>query len=211
MTGPHQGQPTVTTGETLDSASAAVILIHGRDRDPADIIQMTEVLPREGVTYLAPQAAGYSWYPDQFQAPVESNEPGRSSALEAVDDTLRQANNEGIPTDRTIILGFSQGACIASEYVVENPERYGGVACLSGGIMGETADPDDYSGDIDETPVLLGSAVDDPYMPEQRVHETADVFEALNGDVIKRLYDGDDHTINEDELDVVEEMLSASV
>lgn len=209
MTKNHQKQPIVTSGAPLDTAETAVVLVHGRDRSPQKIIQATASLPQDQVAYLAPQAADASWYPNSFLASIESNEPGRSSGMRAVADAVNKANNADIPTDHVVVLGFSQGACIASEYVAHNPTRYGGLVSLSGGLMGEFTDSGNYDGDVESTPVFFGSSDVDPYMPEERVHESAAVFERLNGDVTKRLYDGADHTITEDELDVTRRMIAA--
>ncbi|WP_227379124.1 alpha/beta hydrolase [Haladaptatus halobius] len=211
MTGPHQDQPLVTAGAPLDVAEAALVLVHGRGATAQSIVQMADEFHQHGVAYLAPQAARNTWYPNAFTAPVESNEPGRTSGLQAVGDAVGKANEAGIPTDRIMVLGFSQGACLASEFVARNPTRYGGLAVLSGGLIGETVDPDDYDGDLEETPVFLGCSDVDPHISEQRVHESAMIFEQLNSDVTKRLYEGMGHGINQDEVDHVSTMVAELV
>lgn len=211
MTGPHQDQPLVTAGAPLDAAEAALVLVHGRGATAQSIVQMADEFHKHGVAYFAPQAARNTWYPNAFTAPVESNEPGRSSGLQAIDDAVTEANDAGIPTERVMILGFSQGACLASEYVARNPRRYGGLAVLSGGLIGESVDQDDYEGDLDGTPVFLGCSDVDPHIPEERVHESAEIFEQLNGDVTKRLYEGMGHGINQDEVEHVSEMVASLV
>lgn len=208
MTGPHQEQPLVTAGAPLDVAEAALVLVHGRGATAQSIIQMADEFHRHGVAYLAPQAARNTWYPNAFTAPVQSNEPGRSSGLQAIDDAVTEANNAEISTGRVMVLGFSQGACLASEYVARNPRRYGGLAALSGGLIGESVDSSDYKGDLERTPVFLGCSDVDPHIPEERVHESAAIFEKLNGDVTKRLYEGMGHGINRDEIDHVSQMVT---
>ena len=168
---------------------------------------MTEEFDHDDIAYLAPQAARNTWYPNAFTSPVESNEPGRMSGLQAIADAVSKANEEDIPTDRVMILGFSQGACLASEFVARTPTRYGGLAVLSGGLIGEEIDPDDYDGDLENGPVFLGCSDVDPYVPEERVHETADVFEQMDANVMTRLYEGMGHGINEDELRAVTDLL----
>ncbi|GAA0466837.1 dienelactone hydrolase family protein [Halococcus dombrowskii] len=170
---------------------------------------MTEEFDRNEIAYLAPQAARNTWYPSAFTAPVESNEPGRTSGLQAIVDAVNKANEADIPTDRVMVLGFSQGACLASEFVARTPTRYGGLAVLSGGLIGEEIDPDDYDGDLENAPVFLGCSDVDPHIPEERIHETADVFERLDADVTTRIYEGMGHGINEDELRVVSELLDS--
>jgi phospholipase/carboxylesterase len=207
VSGPHQDQPLVTAGASLDAAEAAVVLVHGRGATAQSIVQMTEEFDHDDIAYLAPQAARNTWYPNAFTAPVESNEPGRTSGLQAITDAVSKANEADIPTDRVMILGFSQGACLASEFVARTPTRYGGLAVLSGGLIGEEIDPDDYDGDLENVPVFLGCSDVDPHVPEERVHETADVLERLDADVTTRIYEGMGHGINEDELRVVTDLL----
>ncbi|MBV0922574.1 dienelactone hydrolase family protein [Halomicroarcula limicola] len=207
MSGPHQNQELVTAGTSLDDAEAAMVLVHGRGATAQSIVQMGREVHRAGLALLAPQAARNTWYPQSFLSPVEENEPGRSSGLRAVGDAMERANDAGIPAEKIFLLGFSQGACLASEYVARNPERYGGLAALSGGLIGESVNPDEYDGDIERTPVFLGCSDVDPHIPLERVHETKAVFERLNGDVDERIYEGMGHGVNEDELDAVDELV----
>ncbi|WP_436346580.1 alpha/beta hydrolase [Natronorubrum sp. FCH18a] len=208
--GPHQDQPLVTGGTDLADAEAALVLTHGRGATARSIVQMGNELHRDGVALLAPQAARNTWYPNSFLAPVEQNEPGRTSGLRAIADAIERANEAGIPTERVVLVGFSQGACLASEFVARNPRRYGGLAALSGGLIGESVDPDDYAaaGTLEGTPAFLGCSDVDPHIPEERVHETANVLEAMNADVTKRLYEGMGHGVNEDELEFVSGMVA---
>ncbi len=204
---PHQDQPLVTGGTGLEDANAAAILVHGRGATARSILQMGNEFHQPGLALLAPQAAGNTWYPNPFTAPVESNEPGRSSGLAAIEDALDQIQDAEIPTNRVLVLGFSQGACLASEFVVRNPTQYGGLAALSGGLIGETIETEAYEGDLAETPAFLGCSNRDPHIPAQRVHETATVLKQLNADVETRLYQDMGHGVNEDELQYVSEMV----
>jgi len=206
--GPHQGQQ-LATGETdLEDAEAALVCTHGRGATARGMIQLADDVIQEGVAVLAPQAARRTWYPNSFLAPVERNEPGRRSGLQAISDAIDKAADAGIPTERVMLIGFSQGACLASEYLARNPRRYGGLAALSGGLIGEELDGE-YPGDLEGTPVFLGCSDTDPHIPEERVHETAAVLESMDADVTKRLYEGMGHGITEDELAVVSEMVAA--
>jgi len=208
MTKSHQEQPLVTAGAPFDSADAALVLVHGRGATANSMVQMADDFHRHGVAYFAPQAARNSWYPNAFTAPVESNEPRRSSGLQAIDDAVAAANDAEIPTDRVLILGFSQGACLAGEYVARNPRRYGGLVVLSGGLIGESVDVSDYGGDLDGTPAFIGCSDTDPHIPEERVHKSAEIFEQSNADVVKRVYDGTGHGINQDEIEHVSGMVA---
>jgi len=206
--GPHQGQPLVTAGAPLEGAEAAMVLVHGRGATAQSIIQMADEFHVHGMTYLAPQAAGRTWYPQPFTAPVEYNEPGRTSGLQAIADAIEEVGKAGIPPDQVIVLGFSQGACLASEFVARRPRRYGGLVALSGGLIGQTIDASSYDGDLEGTPAFFGCSDVDPHIPAERVHESAAILEQLGADVTTRLYEGMGHGINQDEIEHVGEMVA---
>jgi phospholipase/carboxylesterase len=150
-----------------------------------------------------------TWYPYSFLAPIESNEPSLSSALQTIGDTLQAVEDAGIPLEKTVILGFSQGACLGSEYTARNARRYGGVIALSGGLIGPDGTPRDYAGSLENTPVFMGCSDVDFHIPLARVHESATIMKSLGGDVTERIYPGMGHTVNEDEVKFVSEILTA--
>src|SRR5437763_892408 len=207
--GPHQGQPVLTAGESLDKAKAAMIMVHGRGASAEDILSLTPELNRPDFAYLAPQAAGYAWYPNSFLAPIASNEPGLSSGLAVIASLLAKLAEAGISPERTILLGFSQGACLSLEFAARNARRYGGLAGLSGGLIGPDGTPRDYPGSLDGTPVFLGCSDVDPHIPKERVELTAEVMQKLGGNVTMRLYPRMGHTVNRDELRRVQEMMDS--
>ncbi|WP_134671258.1 alpha/beta hydrolase [Halorussus marinus] len=208
MAGPHQGQPVAAAGPDPEDAAAGAVLVHGRGARARSILGMAGEFGVEDVAYLAPQARRGSWYPNSFMEPMDSNEPGLSSALRAVADALETLTDAGIPRERILLLGFSQGACLASEFVARNAGRYGGLAAYSGGVIGPEGTPRDYDGSLDGTPVFLGCSDRDPHIPLERVHETADVFEELDGDVTERIYEGMGHTVNDEEIAFVADLLA---
>src|SRR5436305_9116115 len=188
--GPHQGQPVLTSGEPLDKAKAAMIMVHGRGASVEDILSLTTELNQPGFAYLAPQAAGYAWYPNSFLAPIASNEPGLSSGLAVIASLLEKLAEAGIPPERTIILGFSQGACLSLEFAARNARRYGGLAGLSGSLIGPNDTPRAYPGSLSGTPVFLGCSDIDFHIPKERVEFSAQVLRKLGGNVTVRLYPG---------------------
>ncbi|ELZ81509.1 phospholipase/carboxylesterase [Haloferax larsenii JCM 13917] len=199
---PHHSQPIETAGAPPQAADAAVVLLHGRGSTARNILTLIDEFLHHGVMYLAPQAAGKTWYPRAAYAPFEDNEPWFSSALDRVSEALQVAADAGVPPERTLILGFSQGGCLASEFVARNPRRYGGLVVLSGSLPGpETGQ--DRDGSIDGTPVFLGCSSEDPYVDSERIHDSARVFERLGGDVDSRLYDELGHAINDDEVQMI--------
>ena len=205
----HQAQPIFHTGAPLDRAQAAMLLVHGRGASAHDILTLVPEFDRPGWAYLAPQAAAHTWYPLSFLSPIARNEPHLSSALARLDALLAQVVQAGIPAERVVLLGFSQGACLCAEYVARHARRYGGLVALSGGLIGPDGTPRDYPGSLDGTPVFLGCSDVDPHIPQARVLESADVFRRLGGQVTARLYPGLGHTVNQDEIDAVKAIMAA--
>jgi phospholipase/carboxylesterase len=207
----HARTPVLATGAALDQAKAAVVMIHGRGASAQDILSITQEFTAPDVAFLAPQAAGHTWYPQSFTAPIEANEPYLSSALAKIDSIMQQLKDTGIPADKIMLLGFSQGACLASEYVARNPRRYGGLAVLSGGLIGPEGVPlsYEYEGEnpLDNTPVFLGCSNVDFHIPVERVHESTAVLREMGGQVEERIYPNMGHTINQDEIDYIQSML----
>jgi predicted esterase len=207
--GPHADAPVFAAGTPLAEANAAMILVHGRGASARDILSLTQLWQADGIAYLAPQAAGATWYPHRFMEPLESNEPWLSSALALLGDLVAEIGAAGIPPERTILLGFSQGACLASEFAARNARRWGGVVGLSGGLIGPDGTPRDYPGTLDGTPVFLGCSDIDFHIPKERVVESADILKRLGGDVTMRLYPGMGHEVNQDEIAWVQGLLGA--
>lgn len=207
----HQGQPAAVAGRPLSEAEAAMVLVHGRGATAESILTLADELGRPELAYVAPQAAGYTWYPYSFMAPMERNEPYLSSALETLEDLLAKLAAEGIPAERTILLGFSQGACLSLEYAARHAQRYAGVVALSGGLIGPPGTPRDYSGSLGGTPVFLGCSDRDPHIPADRVRESAEIFRRMGARVTERIYPGLGHTVNEDELSWVRDLLAGLV
>lgn len=210
MSEPHTDQPVHTGGAALDDASAAVVMIHGRGARADGFLQLAGEIDVEGVAYLAPQAERGSWYPNRFIDPIESNEPHLTAALGVVEETIERAVDAGVPRERIVLVGFSQGACLASEFVARNPREYGGLVALSGGLIGPLGMAFDHEGDVAGTPAFFGCSDEDPHIPEERVTESADVFERLGASVEVRIYDGMGHTIIDDEVQYLADLVETS-
>lgn len=209
MSGVHQGQPVLQAGEPLEKAKAAMIMVHGRGASAESILSLVPEIDTPGFAYLAPQAANFTWYPNSFLAPIPSNEPYLSSALEAVGNAVKLATEAGIPADHIVLLGFSQGACLSLEFAARNAQQYGGVAGLSGGLIGPEGTPRDYAGTLTDTPVFLGCSDVDFHIPKVRVLESAEIFQKLGAQVDARIYPNMGHTVNQDELDAVRAIMAA--
>ena len=204
---PHSDQAVLAAGAPLSQAKGVLVMLHGRGAGAEDILGLSERLTLPGLAFLAPQAAGSTWYPNRFLAPIESNQPWLDSALKQIEALVSQAAAAGIPSERTCLLGFSQGACLALEYAARSGLRWGGVFGLSGGLIGPPGTPHSYPAGSQDTPVLLGCSVPDPHIPRESVLESARLLEGLGMRVDLRLYPDLGHTVNLDEVDAVRAVL----
>jgi predicted esterase len=196
-----------SAGAPLQSARAAAVMVHGRGARAEDILSLSAELGQDDIAYLAPQAAGHGWYPHSFLAPLTQNEPHLSHALETVGATFAHLAQQGFATERIALIGFSQGGCLALEYVARNAQRYGMVAGLSAGLIGPSGTPRTYPGSLAGTPVFLGCSDVDGHIPLARVHETRDVLTRMSAAVTERIYPGMGHTVNADEIAAVAGLL----
>lgn len=209
--GPHQGQPVRTAGQSLATARAALLMLHGRGASAEDILSIANELNQPGFAYLAPQAAENTWYPNRFLVPLADNEPWLSSALSFVGDVFVQIVNAGIAPERVMLLGFSQGACLTLEFAARNARRYGGVVGLSGALIGPDDAPRDYKGSLEQAPVFLGCSDVDFHVPKERVQHAAGILRNLGGIVTERLYPNMDHSVNQDEIEFVRVMMQSLI
>jgi predicted esterase len=207
---PHAGQPVLRYGPSPSDARLCVILIHGRGDSAEGILGLARSLEPTDVAYVAPQAAGYTWYPYSFLAPLEQNEPHLSSAFRVIGGLVSGLGRQGVAPDRVVIMGFSQGACLSAEFAVRHARRYAGVVALSGALIGPPGTPREYQGTFDGMPAFLGCSDIDAHIPLERVRESADQFSAMGAGVDERIYPGMGHTINADELAAINALLMPS-
>jgi predicted esterase len=205
---PHAGQPVLRSGAPLTGARAAVIMIHGRGAGPRNIMDLAPMIGHPNAAYLAPGAAGGTWYPQSFMAPIEQNEPGITSGISVVHALIDEVIASGIPAERIMLLGFSQGACLACTSGQRRPNHYGGIIAFSGGLIGPPGTAWTENGSFRSTPVFFGCSDVDAHVPETRVRESAAVFQRMGAQVTTRIYPGMGHLVNEDEMGFARHLLT---
>lgn len=203
----HDGQPIRRAGQPLEYARGAMILLHGKGASADNLVDLSEILDCDHITYLAPQARDGLWFPQGVVDPISKNQPYVDGSLDFIDGIVTALEREGITRDRMVFMGFCQGACLALEYLLHRPQRYGAVFALSGALLGEDDRLNERRGDLRRTPVFLGSSDIDFMVPRTRVLDSAELLRELNGDVTERLYPGMPHTINEEEVDAIRDTL----
>lgn len=200
--GPHAGQPVLTMGAPLGEGRVVMIAVHGRGATPEDILDLAPEIGNEHVTFLAPGALGGTWYPKNFMAPTEENEPGITSAISVVHALIDDAVAHGVPAAHIVLMGFSQGACLSVTAAQRRPARYGGLLVYSGALIGPPGTLWSTEGDFAGTPVFLGCSDVDGHIPADRVRESAAHLGQMGAAVTLRLYRGMGHSINDEEIAV---------
>ena len=198
----------ITAGKELNAKSKVLVMLHGRGGSAEDILSLANHLQVEDFTLFAPQATSNSWYPYSFLAPPSQNEPWLSGALSVVKNLLVDLSNKGISPENIYFIGFSQGACLTLEFVTRNANRYGGVIAFTGGLIGDKIYKENYQGDFKKTPIFIGSSNPDPHVPVERVHDTVSILESMHAEVTEKIYNNMGHTINQDEIDYANRILS---
>ena len=207
----HRDHGFLAAGREVSDAAGAVILLHGRGATAEDILKLGREFAYPEFALLAPQAPGNTWYPNSFLAPLEQNEPWLTRSLHTVTGLVDETSVLGIPREKIVIAGFSQGACLACEFVARNPSKSGGLIAFTGGLIGPPGTPFCYSGGLDGRPVFLGSGDPDPHVPWQRVEETGSVLSTMGADVTLRRYAGLQHTVSRQEIGEARLLLSSVV
>lgn len=186
-----------------------MIMIHGRGASAESIITLSNEFDTGNIHYRAPQADQFTWYPYSFLQPTKQNEPGLSSGLQLIFDMISDLENEGIAKENILLLGFSQGACLSTEFVARHPGKYGGLIALSGGLIGDSIKKENYDGDLENTPYFVGCSNVDPHIPVERVDDSVEVLQNLGADITKKIYPGMGHTVNQDEIDHIKKIISS--
>lgn len=196
----HQ-KNSIAAGEELHAESKVLILLHGRGGSAEDMLSFSSRLEVDNFALIAPQATNHTWYPYSFLAPPAQNEPWLSSALGLVKELVDDVTGKGVTTERVYFCGFSQGACLALEFIARNANRYGGVAAFTGGLIGDKIYTENYKGDFNGTPVFMGTSNPDPHVPIERFYASAEILREMNAAVTEKAYNNMGHTINADEID----------
>ena len=203
----HNIKNTVWAGQPLAQAKRVLIMTHGRGASAQSILSLAAELDVEDFALVAPQATGNTWYPYSFLAPEAQNEPGLSSGLEVLSQLVEAIKREGFESSQIYLLGFSQGACLTSEFVARNAQPFGGIFILSGGVIGDSVKMERYSGDFKSTPIFLGCSDIDAHVPLHRVQDSSNVFKNLSANITEKIYPNAPHSIFQDEINHINQIL----
>jgi predicted esterase len=197
---PLSDLPLLTSGRDRASARAVTILVHGRARTPEEMIALAARFDLPEMAFVAPTAAGGTWYPESFLAPFEKNQPHLDFALARLEEIVRALEAEGFSRNRIALVGFSQGACLLAEYVSRNAQRWGAIALLTGGYCGPENQHREKVGDFDETPIFMGIGDSDAWVPLARAKETAMFFAELGAEIDLRITPSMEHVVSDEQI-----------
>lgn len=205
---PHLTTETLTAGNA--DAAIAAVLFHGRDQDAEWMLDVARRIDLDdAASYILPRAAGRSWYPGRFYDPMEDNEPWLGWSLQAIEAAVALAASRARPRARIALVGFSQGACILAEHLARRPEPYGATAILTGALFG-TPDLERVPvGSLDGLPMFFGIAEKDDWIPIEAVRDTVAAFQRAGARCELRVYDDEEHGVNDDEVAAVRGLLQS--
>lgn len=197
---PHLQSPTIYGGAPVSSNNPIILAFHGRGQTPDVVVDIFERLQWNDASLVAPSAADNSWYPAGFMADIKTNEPFLSDALAVVAQSVANLAVKGVKKENIILLGFSQGACLVAEYAIRQPQRYGGIVIFTGGVIGPAGTQWSYDGSFEGTPTLITTGDKDEWVPVERVHETAILFNNANAAVTKKVFTDREHLVSDEEI-----------
>jgi predicted esterase len=207
----HLEKPVIEFGDELHLADRLVILLHGRGATAGSMLPIAEALYLQGTRFLLPQAGLNRWYPNTAFGPLEANQPDLDFALGAIANLVNLAHEQGFLDRQIYFGGFSQGACLAAEYVTRNPRRYGSLFVFSGALIGPPGAARNDPGSFEGMPVFIGGSDVDPWVSHAWMAQAAGNFERMNARVDFRTYPGMAHSVNQDEIEAVRGMLGEAV
>jgi predicted esterase len=188
-------------GAEPGGAPLSAVLIHGRDRTPAEMIGLAELIDLPQIAWRALEAPSRSWYPGRFMDPLHENQPHLDKALARVEQAVLALESAGVPRRRIALMGFSQGACLACEYVRRHPGRWGALIAFTGGLFGPEGSAWESHASLAGTPALVSNSDQDDWVPWSRTRETAEALRRMGAEVTLKLYPGRNHVVGDDELD----------
>ena len=223
VSGPHAEATLVTGGAPVAAAEVAVVLVHGRGGTAEGLVRLADEFYRSGATLLAPGAVRSTWFPAPHDAPVSANEPALTSAVDCVASAVDVARDAGVPPERVVLVGVSQGGAVVAEFLRRRPREFGGAFVVSAALPGDDLDaveveavesdaadePGDGDGLLAGTPVALDSSEADPYVPAERVRATAAVFERAGAAVERRIDPGDGHGLSDATMERIGDRIEA--
>lgn len=186
-----------------------IVLVHGRTQAPQDMKLHAERLGLDNVRFLFPCATGNSWYPGLFMAPIADNEPALSAALAHYEAIVSGLIDEGIPAERIVVGGFSQGACLTSEFLARHPRRYGAAILWTGGLIGPAGSVWPLRPVLSQMPVYITTADNDPWVPADRVTETYDWLRQSGAKPQIEIFEDREHGVLDVEIAAVRAMIDA--
>lgn len=187
----------------INKAKKIVILLHGRGGSAEDILSLTFSLPNKDVSYIALTADDNQWYPYPFTYNRQDLEPFLSNSLKKVDELVTYALQFQKPSN-IYLAGFSQGACLALQYISNSKHKLGGVFAFSGGLIGSDEELNVFS---TSNNIFIGCSTNDPFIKLDRVNKTIDLFKGKGNFVKTHIYEGSSHHISIEEINELKEIL----
>lgn len=180
--------------ETRPDPTVAVIWLHGLGADGSDfvpIVRELDLTDCPGIRFVFPHAptmpvtinGGYvmrAWYDILgFEIPRREDESGLRASQRAVEMLIEREKSRGIPAERIILAGFSQGCAMTLQTGLRHPEKLGGMICLSGYLPLFATIAAEGHPVNQQTPIFMAHGVMDPVVTIDRAEQSRDILRSL--------------------------------
>jgi len=198
-------------GADWPQARAALIFMRGHGQTPEDLRDLAAEIACEGLRYLFPRAESEGWFPNSFLEPVEENQPWLGQALAHLAAVIESVRGRGLGLERIVLGGFSQGACVAAEFLVRNPRSYGGALILSGGLMDVAAIGRRPGSGLLAVPIYVSASEADGQAAVDRARATIKTLQAGGALIRSHIFPDRPHIIGDDEIIEARKLLTEAM
>lgn len=182
------------TRDTAPNPQTSIIVLHGLGADGNDFVPICEELDLSalgGVRFIFPSApmqpvtinGGYvmrSWYDILGTELVRrEDEAGLRASQAAVAALIDAERARGVPAERIVLMGFSQGCAMTLMTGLRYPERLAGLVGLSGYLPLATLTAAERHAANAEVPIFMAHGRQDPVVPIARAQASREALGAL--------------------------------
>lgn len=187
--------------------NALVILIHGYGSNGEDLISLARMIQPAlpDAAFVAPNAplqtprtaAGYQWWPIETFSMAE-RAAGATAAAPDLDAFITQALAQAdLPSDRALLIGFSQGTMMALHVGLRRPEPLAGIVGISGMLVAAERLQAEIKS---RPPVLLIHGTEDDIVPFNSMDLASTALTAAGVRVESHVSTGVGHSVDQDGL-----------
>ncbi|KAG0651691.1 Acyl-thioesterase 1 [Hyphodiscus hymeniophilus] len=223
-------QPSALSIPAVKKHTATVIMAHGLGDSGAGWVSLAENWRRRSkfdeVKFIFPNAPSIpisvnfgmqmpGWYDITNFNDIQAgqDEPGILKSQTYFHGLIKSEVDSGIPSNRIVIGGFSQGGAMSIFSGITAPQKLGGIFGLSSYLLlhnkvKEFVGAENVNKD---TKIFMGHGTEDPLIKPQWGRMTAEILKKEGWSVELKMYPGLEHSADPDEIDDVEKFLDETI